>query len=63
MPKNKDDVALIYVGDGSVWRCPAGNVPPRDLTEEQAERYGGAKALAQSPLYRLPEKDSEVKDD
>jgi hypothetical protein len=51
-----------------VWRCPLGNVPPRDLTQEQADKYGGAEKLALSPLYEpilsRPKKgQNEVKDD
>ena len=53
MPKSRD-VALVYVGDGSAWRCPLGTVPTRDLTAEEVEYFGGAELLMSTSLYQEP---------
>jgi len=42
---------LKYVGGG--WLS---GVPARDLTDEEAERYGGAGELVKSGLYVLSKK-------
>ena len=42
---------LLYVGDGSQWICPQGQVPTRGLTAEEVERYGGEAAVMASGLY------------
>ena len=47
---------LNYVGDGTTWIQNNEIVPPRDLDDEEVERYGGEEALLKSGLYRKPRK-------
>ena len=53
MSKSRN-IALVYVGDGSAWRCPLGTVPTRDLTAEEVEFFGGAELLMSTSLYARP---------
>jgi hypothetical protein len=57
---------LEYIGDGTIWIQDGAFVPPRDLTDEEVEQFGGEGALLQSGLYRRPMvyvKSDEVKTD
>jgi hypothetical protein len=45
---------LEYIGDGTIWIQDGIFVPPRDLTDEEVEHFGGETALLLSGLYRRP---------
>ena len=42
---------IIYIGEGIVLH----GIPARDLTAEEAEKYGGEDALLNTGLYATPE--------
>ena len=44
---------FIYVGDGTAWVMGPVLVPPRDLTADEVERFGGAAELLRSGLYEV----------
>lgn len=47
----KNNKRLIYIGEGII----LSGIPARDMTTEEADKYGGVDELLKTGLYATPE--------